>query len=655
MITDITLVNWFAFRGEHTLRFDAGAHAVIAKHKRDAKRSNWLGKTTFLHAPLFALYGKHPARLEDGFITPGETYGAVHMTIDLGGVPMRISRTRHIGKSTQLGVSCDTGDASKGEAQSIIDNHVGLSYEDMLNSCFFKQKRFSHFATCDPSTREQTIVSWFRLEKLQAAQDSIAADMKRLSDSLNEYDRRIRSAYDGLEMAIRSLDIPLGVTIAESVKNAEDTLITLSMEQCEETARVAELMKKSDARLKWDRYQQKLARYNIVIEAGKKVKGDLESIDRVSLQSKLTEYQTAYDEHMIEVGKLDQETSQIARVSLGSFKMECPIMREACPASKEVHDKVHAKSHLLEGLKQKRHESEAVKRGIEEDLYGKKNALSLLDQLDSQLSRMRNEANALRLELLQDREDLQEGSADDIDEAERAKLLLQKTEERCAAIKQVLKQCKSAQAEVVEWEKTREGIANALQLSREASVIAGRNGAQKRLAAQNIQVIEQSANKLLRDSEIDLMVTVKWERETGAMAKHCDACGNPLPKSTAIKRCPLCGEERGMHQARKLILEQSKMSGAADDISGGAFQIAASKWLRADRAAAWDVALIDEPFGALDAANSRQLANAFASMLSAEYAFAQSFVVAHNIEIMNVLPRRVEIVGDDNGSTIEVL
>jgi len=192
-------------------------------------------------------------------------------------------------------------------------------------------------------------------------------------------------------------------------------------------------------------------------------------------------------------------------------------------------------------------------------------------------------------------------------------------------------------------------------VKREALVVFGKLGAQKRVAESALKSIEDGANAMLRECGIDLSVEVQWSREGGGLARSCDACGHPFGTSAKVKQCERCGADRGPLLVNKLELVLSDRSGAAEDLVGASIQLSASAWLREDRGSAWSVALVDEPYGALDASNRKAFSTHLASMLAGRYGFVQAFVVSHSPDTVTQLPGRIEILNDGGRATVRVV
>jgi DNA repair exonuclease SbcCD ATPase subunit len=121
-----------------------------------------------------------------------------------------------------------------------------------------------------------------------------------------------------------------------------------------------------------------------------------------------------------------------------------------------------------------------------------------------------------------------------------------------------------------------------------------------------------------------------------------------------VKQCGRCGTERGPLLVNKLYLVLSDRSGAAEDLAGAAIQLAASAWLRRERASGWGSALIDEPFGALDASNRRAFAVHLTVMLR-RYGFEQSFIVSHSADTVGMLPGRIVVDNVGGRATVRVV
>jgi DNA repair exonuclease SbcCD ATPase subunit len=646
MISELHLENFGCYYGSHTLHLDDGVYSVIARDVDDEERSNWLGKSTFLLAPSFILFGmpsrevvSHPFRVEDDWISYGKPRGEASMWWE----DIHITRSRVRGKSTQLEVyhrNTPKKVLAKQEAQDYINRSIGLTEDDFYQTCFFGQKKLSHFVTCDPSTRMKTVVGWFKLEKLQESEEIIKADIGKLLKKVTEleHQRDIQRAQIGLEGA------PDVTYYEREIKETEPKLQKA-------LGRVQRLKLDADKLSKWRRDLDDAHRYWELHDEGVALRAEFDKLKDESkelerLESIEQEYQTR-----LTIAKRERDSKQ--RLSCGLFDGKCPVGGIECPVKDELNKNPKQNKKLLDEAEASLQKVIKDRPNIDEFTCVKGRMVDRevkshdLDRLREQVARYKDAATRIS----NDGEPPEDENGD-YQEAETDRVELESKLNE-------LKRNRDACTRLVESEKkiTEQLVEAQKQLTtmREALAICGRNGAQKRLVKTQLEVIEGGANNLLNRCAIPLSLQVKWGRETNGLAKACDECGQPFPKTTTIRKCAQCGAERGPEISPKLDIELSNSSGGAYDLVGGSFQLSASKWLRNNRLSGWDVGLIDEPFGALDASNRKAFANHLASLLRSDYGFRQAFIVAHHKEIMNALPRCVEITNNEGHATLKVM
>jgi DNA repair exonuclease SbcCD ATPase subunit len=342
------------------------------------------------------------------------------------------------------------------------------------------------------------------------------------------------------------------------------------------------------------------------------------------------------------VSQAEQRVRELSRVAAGEFDGACPLVSITCPATKQINgmrSKTRAErdaavvDHDSQAAAARAAQSDLTELRLEADALTRK--LATIDSLRARAKELRARAAGAPFE--------EPNLSECLTRANDAAVALQ-------AARQAYKDMKAWEAELVTIEDQRKAAADEIAVHRYAQMAFGRNGAQRLVAESALAEIERDANSLLAETGIDLEIEVVWSREGGGLASHCDGCGAPYPASQKVKACARCGAQRGQKTVDKLDIELSDRSGAAEDLAGIAFQLAASAWLRAERGSAWCAAAIDEPFGALDETNRRALAIYFATMLRGKFGFAQAFVVAHDRGIMDALPLKVQILAGDAGS-----
>ena len=649
----IVLENWARYRGQHTLVLDQGVHAVVASHERDEGRSNWLGKTSFMFAVRFVLYGEHLARTEDQWITEGEKFGMVAVWLDDGTL---IERSRRRGKSTVLRLVEDGDKELRGdEAQARIIEIVGLNAEDFASTCFFAQKQMARFITAQPADRMKIVSAWLDLDKVRSCADDVSKRLGELLDRDDNIARRLEVLAEMMK-EVRRRQGNLDNVLDDAQEEESLTTFLACVKEDAETAKTD--ADRAQAALEdlvaWRTHAAKAARYGEICAQGVALKAKAGGLDVAALEAGVGHQagERTKAEQSLKEARLKH--AEAKRLAAGEFDGICPVMLQACPAKKKVVEVVTSNRALVQAAadavtKAQRAEGECSGNHAAAQAKAEE-ARRLIAQLDG----LRGQATELlpSVEVIEER-----GEPPSEDEARRAADVAWAKSNaatmRYEEAKRHAADLRLHKAESARLNETRANLALDIATHREALVIFGRNGAQRQIAEGALAEIEAGANALLAESGIDLTIEVRWSREAagkGELAPTCIECGEPFPRGRAVKECLRCGAKRTPKTVDKLDLQLSDRSGAADDLAGIGFQLSAAAWLRWERATRWSVAFIDEPFGSLDASNRRALAGKLGTMLGSRFGFNQAFVVAHDEGIMDALPQRVEIIASDEGS-----
>lgn len=641
----IKLKNWMRFRGEHELVLGPGVHSVVARHEQDAGRSNWLGKSSLLGTIPFALYGRHVARTEDDWITDGEKDGFVELELSGGDV---VRRERKLGKSTQLSVLDRNGTvrANGDAAQALVVQLVGMGERDFYATCFFEQKQMARLVLARPAERMEIVSAWLDLEPLQRCEERVrlllsdltaqdAALANRLSVVRNT--RAATAARFGVEQE----KDPAGALRKKAAKAAK----VRDKAQAELDAAEAAREAVRERQVAWP----KVAQYDELVSQGKALAAELKAVDADNVRALDQQAREQYAAQVVELAKIDDKLSAASELVRGAFDGACPVLAGfACPAAATINGKRAEATKQLRELTASRAAWQAEASASHALTVKGMNMLQALAAKQVKLEALREQVRALKPQA-----DAARAVGEPPDELpsvdhQRAEL---------NALEVGLREAERAAEDLEQWameeaqvQADRDKLADTIALHRAAMLIFGRNGAQRRVAEAALRSIEAGANALLDAAGIDLEIAVSWAREGQGLATHCDACGSPYPASQRVKQCERCGAQRGPKQIDRLDVELSDRSGAAEDLAGIAFQLAAGAWLRQARGAAWSVACIDEPFGALDETLKRSLATHIATMLMGRYGFEQALVVSHDSATREMMPHVIEIVAGDAGS-----
>lgn len=645
-IKEITLTNWMRFKGTHTLKLDAKAYAVVARRNDNEDTSNWQGKTSFLESIDFALWGRHQFRMEDDWINHSEQIGEVKLTLDDGTF---ISRRRERGKRTALHYESALvpKGAKQDEAQRLIAGMVGLEEEDFLATCYFKQRKMARLILAKPEERMDIVSGWLRLGPLERCEEKARSEVTAISERV----QKLQAEAQSLQLLRdRILD---GYTLEELdgqvrgygdiVKRRREEYSALMNHEIENRKRVHAKAVVED--------------FDALVRDGKSLREELELLDGAKLKEA---HERAREE--------DQRLSTLATnariklgekraVSKGEFDGTCPVAGIDCPAKADIN------RDQKRGLKLYQ---DAAEESIK---YGSDSALAKSVEYNARLAVQEYERKRSKLELMREQvaklEDAYEEACNtpppivDVHELRtkiaNAERELNEAVSREATLKINIEQVAKLDIQMKIAEGELSTLNARMAVFREACVVFGKQGAQRRVAEGGLGEIEEGANGMLRDANLDLSIAVQWSREGTGLAKACDACGNPFPSSAKVKTCPRCSAVRGPQLINKLEFALSDRSGAAEDLSGIALQLSAAAWLRNERGSLWETALLDEPFSQCDKTNRMALGKHLAALLGGRYGFCQSFTVSHDRQTTESLPGRIEIVGSDEGSTIRVV
>lgn len=646
-LSELHFQNWKCFRGAQSLFFDPRAYGIFARHADDARRSNWLGKSSLLEAVDFVHTGRlaKSVRGKEGWISEGERSGAVRAVWSDGTV---ITRDLVVGKSVRVryagpGEKERSGD----EAKLAIAAAMGMSPRDFLETCYFQQRRMAHFITCEPSDRTKVIVGWLRLEPLQeaaaVAQVEVAAAAKARDEARRNAEAHRDSARRVLEDAGRPADAPEGWAAA-AVAEAEAACKAAAERRAALEGELEDARRRDQARPLRERYDR-------IVADGKKLAAEAPEDGRPALEDALRAAQANAQNTRKQLVRAEDDAHAKCQLARGEFDGVCPIVSAPCPAKSVIEAQRSRNKKNAEEAAQAARELRAAHEPLDKAVDEAARAMGAWDVKRARVEQLRAEARSVK----RDVEAVPAGEGRD-SAAIAVDLDRAATEERvarqygaqvAAAVKLAEESLRAAQG----WERVADERGLHLTAAAEAAALLGWNGAQRRVAAAALSRVERSANALLRECSIPLSLEVSWCREGGDPADACASCGAPFPASARVKECGRCAAPRGRSVVEKTEVLVSNRSGGADDLAGGSFQLAASAWLRRRRASRWSVALIDEPFGQLDEANRTAFAGHLARMLRGEYGFRQSFVIAHHAAVLDALPGRVEISSDGKWST----
>jgi hypothetical protein len=641
IITGLRFTNYGPFRGEHELELGPGAYSIVGEHEGDPHRSNWSGKSTFLGAIRFALRGEHSWPTEDAWITEGEKEGGVDVEIEGGAFA---SRTRVRGDSTQLRVVLPVVGGGErelrgDEAQRALDIILGTSSDEDACTWWSAQKDVDFFLKADPAVITRQVVAWVGLDKVRAAAAIVSEELRDLLKKQEALRLSTATARQQIDRVLAGRDV---AKLQDRLAEVAGTIVSLKRSISAQRDQLAE--KERRARLRAD-----AARHDGLVREIQTLEAELAAVPSI-----YEDCIVITDEELAEaqgkVAKLQQLVSERRLLARGQFDGTCPVGGIRCPVTSDLNARATENVARHEEATQALQEATGEARRIAQVRRAKEDRKKRIEAITWQLQAKRQQASefAPAAKTYRELPPFDDGFRDlskDLELAEAAR------DKLASEVQTVGTQLELA----ADYEDQAKKLEPDVIARREALLILGPAGAQRRVAEGMLGEIERGANDLLAESGIDLSVAFQWARPTQQPAEHCAQCGSPFPATRTVKACVTCGAQRGPKLEHKFRAVAFPRSGGAEDLVGLAVRLAAAAWLRRARGSSWAIACLDEPFGALDLHNRHAVARHLASMLGARYGVEQAFVTAHDAGLLAAFPHRIKIVAGPNGSRPEVI
>jgi DNA repair exonuclease SbcCD ATPase subunit len=614
-ITQITSANFGPYLGGQTVKLEPGVYAVIARRESDDESSNWVGKSWFLSMVPYVLFGWHLAKSEDDVISWGEDLTSVQLFFSDGS---HATRSRARGKSTQLVFDDSTTGATCGgpKAQEEVARRIGLSELDFFSTCFARQKEISKLATEGSTDRMNRYTAWFDLQQGEEAIERAAAEQEKAQDAVNDHLTLI-------DLAKRQLATLEHYGALETLVETITAKVEAAREEHKAATRELEL-------------DRKKAAFDERMSQGKTSRAALDALPRTVIpEERLLRRKELEGEWA--VANAERETVQ-ARMDHG-FDGVCPVTAGNCPSKEWVDSCAAGDKKQRDALDMELEAIQTELSALAAEATAAANQERAYERAAAKLDALREQAKLLQLEVKgRPTADVSRSST----RAANAHDALVKLKTDLAMADGLVQRLALLEAELETKLRTARAAGLALEVCKKAQRSVAKTGAQR---------VADGANAMLEEAGIDLRLEALFEAEGKKPASSCAACGRGFPKSHKVKTCE-CGAARGLAIKEKPFFSLSRVSGAAEDLAGGALQLSAAAYLRARRAAPWSVAMIDEPFGALDKANRRLFAAHLVTMLSGRYGFEQAFITAHQDDVLDAIPHRIEIIADEHGSRL---
>lgn len=655
ILETLTLENWLPFAGRFELNLPTGAVAVVGRYDDDPQRSNWSGKTALLEAIEWCLFGVHRKRYDDAIIFVGAKFARVILaiagTVMIDGKARAgtiiVERSRKFGKPTRLSLVAGGERWEKKVAQEKIEELLGFDGSDYRETICFAQGDTEAIVEKTSGERRKVVAAWLELDAWLRVASRARVKVRALADKHREL-RAELAAHEKTHAAAPTIEeLGTDVDTAKALEDdARESLIAIDL-------RLEAVATMEIARL--DR--EKLAK---VVEDGKALRAELTGAKVDGLE----EGRADLAEIQAKASAAGAELRAAADLVGGKFDGTCPVTCEECPVQDEVRSNRGAAVSRRERARSADQDAQNVAREKRRDLSDLESQEREFDRKRGRFKSLVEQARALKASAGRYDEDVE------LDEDAIQRLRFDRTRYREAMAKaraahevadKTLADLYAIRETLSEVEGELDDLAGELKIANLAARSVGPSGIPARIAEAQLGVLEERANALLEGS--GLSFTFAWDRVTRDLAKRCFECGYAY-KGTKDKACPACDATREMKRADELEILVDDGSGAVEDVkakSGGAkvliasaIRLSAGAMLRELRGSRCAWAQVDEPFGALDSRNRRDLARTFSGMLGA-VGLEQAFVVSHDSHLLDGLPGRIEVVRVGDRSTVEVI
>lgn len=628
-IATLRLKNWLSYAGEHELALGSGPHAVVARYASDPDASNGAGKTALLEAVRFALYGDHRHRTEDAWISRGEAKGEVDLVTTTG---HRFLRTRERGKRTTFyAFAPNAAAAMREEAERVVREAVGLGEEDFPHVA---QRHAARLLNARPEERMQVVGAWLRLGPLEACEGDARDLAGRLGANLAVVEARITAA-------VAAMGEMNEVTLEQRLASAEAALAQADGE----LAAAQEELEANAERVDAERARGELAE---VVAEGQALRAEVDRLDPKAARAVADEAEERRREARSQLDDASRRVRARLQVAAGAFDGRCPVAGRECPVADEINAGRDVAQRAVEEARRAEDLARKVHREVEDTMARRQAEAQEVVRKEARLGALREQARRL-----QDRARANIARPDDPDAlrsaCEKASRRRDDALESVLAARTALAAWREAKTLLGALEAEQTRIRAGLATAQAAAKVFGRSGAQRKVAETAMGRVEAGANAALAAAGSALTLAVRWSQEGSGPARACDACGAPFPASAKVKACERCQAARGLNLMHRLDFDLSDRSGGLEDLAGVALSLSAAAWLRRERNVAWSCALVDEPFAMLDRSARRGLGAHLAGMLAGEYGFEQALVVAHQQEVLDAMPARIEVTRDAAG------
>lgn len=669
-VRTLEIQGFMPYRDKFRLSFHEGQIiGITGQYGDDTAKSNRSGKSSFVDAQVWCLYGESRAKKDIEIIHNDADFAQVSAELfePLTGKSVWVTRSRDNDNKGVLEITGTEGEKKK-ISQEAINKMIGMNYEEFSFTAFFKQNDIDQFMEADSSKKKEIMMKWLQQVNWEDPRERVNEFKLELTGQKNKIETLLQAA--------NSSDVVPGDLLIEAAQlNTERK--ALSKEQEVVAKKVVEIsmivrdLKGIDAKKEKvveiaDKIQGLKNRRPDTVQAKEalaKLKELLEKYEIVDPE-KLKEAMDKRDAINSAIGQANSEIKDFKKqIDLAGKDMNgiCPILKQACSRIESDPDHVKSLKSAIEGTEKKvaRYHETLMKLDKLVTLHSKQSEwrqkrekieyqMKAAAQLESQIADLSNQKAAMIKEIPPDAETQlsknQHAMAQLKDRSDEITDGMRTKDKRLGQIQEILKQHKETSERKESYEVQLKALDQQLADAQYVEYMFGKNGIPSMELENSYHEIEEDANMILSKLRAPFHLEFEATRRLNDWEPNCLACGEPFAKGEKTHRCKECGTER--EKKRKDELSLKVFEGGVErqfymDSGGGkillsvAMRLALTMLARRRKGTNWGTIYLDEVFGQLDATNRRMMADLITTVLREQLGFEQIFIISHDPNIQS--------------------
>ena len=667
-IKAVTIEGFMPFREKHRIEFRKGQIvSILGKYGEDFTKSNRAGKTGWVDAVRWGLYGKSRAKKEIELVhTGGErAYVGIELTDDVN--DLLIERERTAENKGMLSYTGFEGEKKKiGQAQ--IDKLIGMDADEFEFTAFFKQNDIDQFMTADPQKKKSILMRWLQTSNWSVYEEAT----KQVKKDLVDKRIHLKGKLDG---------IPKEAIDVKALRNEIEGITNKKKAHQSDLDKIADAKVQIELQLRElrtiDEKKERVVEFDNKISQLRNSRPD--SSAYAETLSKIDEQLKKYP--IISKEKLDEANKKVAEISsaLGALGIEeqnaekelassketmtghCPLLNEPCSRVELDPDRLKELQKAIEGYGKKRERYEEVRT--------KCNNIIRLAQAQAKWVQQKKviEAKSANIkviesqiaDLMNQKAEVQKAMPADADEKimqlsgsldrhgedeENIREAIGTIDSRLGEIGELMKQEKEREERLAAYTKDLQNIEKQVADVQYVEYMFGKNGIPSMELENSFQEVENDANIILRSLKAPFHLEFEAVRQLKEWEPNCLACGLPYAKGTKTHVCKECKTPREKKKRDELSLKvyegdnerQFYMdSGGGKILLSVGIRLALTQLARRRKGSTWGTIFLDEVFGQLDETNRRLMADLVTSTLLKDLGFEQVFIISHDPSIQS--------------------